>query len=240
MSRLLSLAEPPASAPAGGIVAGLRAILWPRKGYVVTPIILLVNLLFYVVCAIASGNPIQFDGEILIALGGNKPSLTQGQGEYWRLLTSAFLHGGLMHFLANMYGMIMMGRMLEPLLRAPRFLGSYLLAALVGSIWSVLFLSGDAVRIGASGALFGLMGMLVALALTPLFPQQIRKPLLRTMSGTLAINVLVSFLPNIDYTAHLGGLACGVMLGFLWYPTLGKEKKAMIEKARQSRPPTHN
>jgi membrane associated rhomboid family serine protease len=224
---------------ASGLGKGLAAFLWPRKGYTITPIVILLNTLFYLVCAFASRNPITFDGDVLIALGGNKPSLTQGQGEYWRLLTSAFLHGGLMHFLANMYGMVMMGRMLEPLLRAPRFLLSYLLTALVGSIASVLFLSGDAVRIGASGALFGLMGMLLALALTPLFPPQIRQPLLRTMATALGINILVSFLPNIDYTAHVGGLLCGIMLGFLWYPMLGKEKKAMIEAARQNRPPTH-
>jgi membrane associated rhomboid family serine protease len=195
-------------------------IFIPRKGYFFTPILIHLNLLMYVICAVASGNAMQFTPGVLATLGGNIPSLTSGSGQYWRLLTSVFLHGGLMHFFANMYGLYILGKLIEPLLRPGRFILSYLLAGLMGSVASLLLLPGDAVRIGASGAIFGLMGLITALSLTPLFPPDVRKVLLRSMLTTLVVNILISMVPGIDYSAHGGGLVCGAMLGFLWYPWL--------------------
>lgn len=204
---------------------GFAGIFIPRKGYMVTPILICLNLVMYLICAIASGNALQFSPAVLAALGGNVPSLTSGGMQYWRLFTCIFLHGGLMHFLANMYGLYILGRLIEPLLRTQRFILIYMLAGLMGSAASLLVFPGDAVRIGASGAIFGLMGLLTALALTPLFPPEIRRNLLKSMLTTLVINLLISLTPGIDYSAHVGGLLCGAMFGFLWYPWLKSRLK---------------
>ena len=124
-------------------------------------------------------------------------------GEWWRLLTGAFLHGGWLHIAFNMYVLFALGPTLERILGHGRFLLLYLLAALGGAAASYTFSDYQTVSVGASGAIFGLMGALIVAG------RRLRYDITQVLV-LLGINVVIGFLsPGVDWRAHLGGLATG-------------------------------
>lgn len=142
-----------------------------------------------------------------------------GQSEPWRFLTTAFLHGSVVHILMNMYALYLIGPFVEQVFGRWRYVSMYALAAIGGSV-SVLLLSSPTSdswvtgTVGASGAVFGLFG---ALALT-------MKRLKRNQTQVLVvigINIVFSFMfPNVSWEAHLGGLLTGSVLAaaYLYSP----------------------
>jgi membrane associated rhomboid family serine protease len=126
-------------------------------------------------------------------------------GEWWRLLTSGFLHSGPVHIGLNMLVLYLLGRELEPLLGWLRFTAVYLVSLLGGGASVLLFGDENVPVVGASGAVFGLMGGLLVVV----FRQRMDpKPLL----ATIALNVFISVaVPNISLLGHLGGLAVGAI-----------------------------
>lgn len=141
---------------------------------------------------------------------GNDPATFQpdgvAAGEYWRLLTAAFLHGGFVHLALNMYALYLFGPPLEAALGRVRFLALYLLSVLGGSAVSYAFSNPRIPSLGASGAVFGLLGAFFI----------VNRRLGRDTSGLLvlvAINFAFGFIaPNIDWRAHLGGLIAGALV----------------------------
>ncbi len=128
--------------------------------------------------------------------------------EPWRMLTTAFVHstGFLLHVGLNMYMLWILGAVLEPMLGRGRFLALYLLSAWGGSV-AVLWLSDLMTTVvGASGAIFGLMGALVVIQRSFGSPS-------RQLYILLAINFAIGFIPgtNISWQAHLGGFVGGVL-----------------------------
>jgi membrane associated rhomboid family serine protease len=127
-------------------------------------------------------------------------------GEYYRLITAAFLHGGVLHIAFNMYVLYVVGTQLEAALGRARYVTLYFVAALGGSTLSYLLAPLNVAGVGASGAIFGLFGALLVIA---------RRLSLDT-SGivtVVAINLAITFLlPNIDWRAHIGGLVTGAVL----------------------------
>lgn len=126
-------------------------------------------------------------------------------GQWWRLLTSAFLHdpNNLLHIGFNMFALYILGPPLEMMLGRSRYLALYLLAALGGSTASYLFMPANQPSLGASGAIFGLFSAWIVLA-------RKRRLDARPMWILLAINLGLGFIiPNIDWRAHLGGLLVG-------------------------------
>jgi membrane associated rhomboid family serine protease len=135
-------------------------------------------------------------------------------GEWWRLLTSAFLHGSFLHIGFNMFVLFALGPTLERVLGHGRYLALYLLAALGGSVASYVFSDIRTVSVGASGAIFGLMGALLVAG-------RRLKSDMRQVAILLAINVVIGFLaPGIDWRAHLGGLVVGAVVAavLVWTP----------------------
>lgn len=127
-------------------------------------------------------------------------------GEYWRLLTSMFLHFGLLHLLLNMYALFSIGPALELAFGRARYLALYLVAGLAGSVAVYLF-AGDTLTAGASGAIFGLFGAMVPLL------RRMRQSLVAIVPVVL-INLGITFaIPGISIAGHLGGLAAGLILG---------------------------
>src|SRR5215211_8266967 len=128
-------------------------------------------------------------------------------GEWWRLLTAGFLHGGMFHLLLNMYALFILGRMLEPALGHVRFAALYFASLLAGSFGAVL-LNPETPVVGASTAIFGLLGAAIVMA---------RNRGIDIMASGLGpiliINLLITFFPgfNISIGGHLGGLAGGVL-----------------------------
>jgi membrane associated rhomboid family serine protease len=127
-------------------------------------------------------------------------------GEYYRLVTAAFLHAGLLHLALNMFALASLGPVLESALGRVRFLALYLLSALGGSTLSFLLSDRTDVGVGASGAIFGLFGAFYVVA---------RKlgGDTRSILTLLLINLVITFaVPFIDWRAHLGGLITGTLV----------------------------
>ena len=128
------------------------------------------------------------------------------QGEWWRLIAGGFLHGGFLHIAFNGYLLYQLGKMIEPALGRSRFLAVYT-AGLAGGAAGVMLLAWDQPTLGASGAVFGLMGAaMVMLRRRGINPWQ-------TQIGTLvALNLVITFVvPSISIGGHLGGLAGGAL-----------------------------
>jgi membrane associated rhomboid family serine protease len=127
-------------------------------------------------------------------------------GAYWQLLSSAFTHVQLMHFAFNMLALWVLGPQLEQAIGRVRFLALYLLSALAGSAFVYWFSPQFTPTLGASGAVFGLMGALLVLALkVKANPQQILV--------WIGINFVITFLvPNISWQGHLGGFLGGALI----------------------------
>ena len=124
-------------------------------------------------------------------------------GEWWRLLTGAFLHGSLLHIAFNMYILFALGPTLERVLGHGRYLLLYVLAALGGGVASYAFSEMRTVSVGASGAIFGLMAALIVAG------RRMRYDIKQVVI-LLGINVVIGFMaPNVDWRAHLGGLVTG-------------------------------
>jgi membrane associated rhomboid family serine protease len=128
------------------------------------------------------------------------------QGQYPRLITSAFLHASLLHLATNMITLYIVGAPLERVLRPTRYLIVYFLSALGGSLFSVWLSPEFSIGVGASGAIFGLFGALVVL-----------RRQVGAEAGALAVliglNLVISFtLPNISWQAHIGGLVTGTLV----------------------------
>jgi membrane associated rhomboid family serine protease len=147
------------------------------------------------------------------------------QGEYWRLWTVTLLHGSYLHLFFNMYALYLAGSLVEQLYGPRLFAVIYLISAAAGSVGSFL-LGGDAPSVGASGAIFGLFGVLLAVSRThqPVLDRR-GQMLMGQIGGLIVLNLLLGFGVNllggvgqIDNFAHIGGLIAGLWLGFLLVP----------------------
>ena len=138
--------------------------------------------------------------------------------EPWRMLTAIFLHASPLHILLNMYSLFVIGPMLEGAIGRGRFLALYLIAGFGGSV-AVLLLAPDSVVIGASGAIFGLLGGLFVIQ--------------RKLGGNttqlfivIAINLAIGFvIPGLAWQAHLGGLLVGAAVGAVYLETRRIDQK---------------
>jgi membrane associated rhomboid family serine protease len=146
----------------------------------------------------------------LIGFGGSaEGTIGVADGEWYRLLTATFLHQMTFHLFANMLALWFLGPPLEALLGRLRFAALYLLSALGGSAASYAISDPNGFSIGASGAVFGLIGAMLVIGRKLQYD-------LRMFVMVLAFNVVIGFLPglNIDWRAHFGGLVVGLFLGF--------------------------
>ncbi|MGH7708020.1 MAG: rhomboid family intramembrane serine protease [Vulcanimicrobiaceae bacterium] len=131
-------------------------------------------------------------------------------GQWWRIITGAFLHGGIPHIALNMIALYQVGRLVEMLLGSLRTAILYFIA-MIGSGIAVVIFAPTEVTVGASGAIFGLFGALVAIGLRLGSPG--RSLVMQTVP-IIAINLAFGFLvPNISNAGHLGGLICGFAAG---------------------------
>lgn len=189
-----------------------------KKGYFVTPILIYMNIGIYVLMAMLGLGFISFQGQDLIRWGANYGPLTKA-GDGWRLLTSTFLHGGLMHLFANMYGLLFVGIFLEPRLGTVKYLTAYLLTGILASVASIWWYDAT-ISVGASGAIFGLYGVFIAFLLKNVFPPDFAKTFLISSSIFVGFNLLVGLTGGSDNAAHVGGLLSGFVLGLIIQPTI--------------------
>ena len=163
----------------------------------------------------------------LIQFGAYSYHLIVEDGEYWRLLTSTFLHAHALHLLLNMGILFLLGSLLEGVYGRNRFLFLYLISAIISSVASLPFVR-NALGVGASGAVFGLIGVAVALGLRykERLPRRLGRILGLRLLPFIGIDILLGFFvfPNFNYNvnnaAHLGGLFAGFVGGLVLAPEI--------------------
>lgn len=202
---------------------GLFAIFIPKAGFTITPLLLDLNLFIFIMMGIGGVNMISPDQESLLHWGANFRPLTM-EGQWWRLLTCCFLHIGIVHLLLNMYALLFIGYLLEPLLGSLKFIVAYLLSGIMASITS-LWWHNLSISAGASGAIFGMYGVYLALLTTNLIEKSERKTLLISIGIFVTYNLLNGLNGAVDNAAHLGGLLSGFIIGYAFVPALKQGKR---------------
>ena len=223
--------ELPLSAPTSSAkdkISHFFSIFKITEGYRVTPILVNLNLVVFIVMLFAGVSWISPVAEELVKWGANSREFTlAGQG--WRLLTACFLHAGIIHLLFNMYALVYIGLLLEPHLGTVRFLIAYLLAGIGGSLAS-LWWNDYMVAVGASGAIFGLYGVFLALLLSKALDKNIQRAFLTSTLVFVSYMVLNALKKetNIDNAAHFGGFLTGIVFGFAIIPSLKRPKNQVL------------
>ena len=174
------------------------------------------NLFFYIVSFLYSGNFIDQTAEDLAKLGAIFGPFVVADNEWWRLISAMFLHGGMTHLLMNMFSLYIIGRPMELYFPTRHYLAFYLFTGIIGGMLSI-YIHPLSVSIGASGAIFGLFGALAGYFLA--FRHELgthSKDFMRDFGLIIAINILIGFgIPSIDVSAHAGGLISGFIGGYM-------------------------
>lgn len=207
--------------------SGFFSVLIPRKDFYVTPILIYMNSIVFILMVISGVHVMLPTSESLLLWGANfRPETLDGQ--WWRLLSSCFIHIGIIHLLMNLYALFYIGVLLEPHLGKLRFSIAYLLAGIAASATS-LFWNDFTVSAGASGAIFGMYGVFLAMLTTNLIEKSARKTLLVSITVFVGFNILSGARGGIDNAAHIGGLLSGVLIGYAFYPSLKNSRKPKLE-----------
>jgi rhomboid protease GluP len=199
-------------------ITNFFSIFIPTEGYFITPIILNLNILIFAVMALSGVGVFQPDNQDLLNWGANfRPNTLSG--EWWRLFTCCFIHIGIFHLLMNMYALVSIGVLLEPLMGKTRYLFAYVATGIVASLtslaWNELTISA-----GASGAIFGLYGVFLALLTTNHIEKSARDAMRTSTLIFVGYNLLNGLKPGIDNAAHIGGLLSGMAIGYAFLPSL--------------------
>jgi membrane associated rhomboid family serine protease len=195
------------------VAAGRKSARRPlrlRRPRSATTVLIALNLVAFLVEVLLGGLR---NLEVLVRMGAMVPLLV-AQGEYWRLLTAMFLHAGPLHLAFNTLALYLFGGVVESALGTARFLAVYLVAGLFASAASFALSPPGAVAVGASGAVFGLLGAWLTFNLRrrslSLAQSNIQGALL-----LIGINLALGFtVRGVDNVAHIGGLLAGIVAGF--------------------------
>lgn len=134
-------------------------------------------------------------------------------GEYYRLVTSTFLHVGVSHFLFNIFALYILGKFVEGIYTPWHMLITYITAGTIASLFSLVFIT-EGISLGASGAVYGLLGLII---IHLLITRKIKAKLIFQIIAVFAVvSVLSMFTANINHYAHIGGLIVGVLLGIIF------------------------
>ena len=177
-----------------------------KKPIVVTYVLMAVCIAMFLVTLILGHGKVS--SYVVYILGSNYGPAVRG-GEFYRLITSAFLHGSFIHLFFNMYALAIIGSQIETFLGRKKFIIIYFVSALSGSLMSIIF--GDVQSIGASGAIFGILGALVYFCYY--YRLYFGSILKSRIFPVLMINLALGFMvPGIDVSAHIGGLVGGFLV----------------------------
>ena len=194
---------------------------YPENWFIVLPP--LVMVVIFVAMLVCGYSPEASNSVLLYNWGGATAPSVFGEGEWWRLLVSVFLHTGLFHIIGNVVTYCLVVSFMLSFLRPCNIFFTFLLSG-VFSVCVGLHFSGGGV-VGASGGVFGLMGATIALCL---LPQQRRKSankvILVITSVLMFINLFLSLAGGISFSGHISGLLCGAVVGWLLYLYEHREK----------------
>lgn len=180
--------------------------IFSKKKIIVTYVIMALCILMYLVSIIMSKN-LNPNAISLVLLGALNKGLVR-TGEIYRIITYAFLHGSLIHILTNMYSLFVIGPQIESKFGKLKYILIYLISAIGGALLSIGF--SDTISIGASGAIFGLLGALLYFGVN--FRLYLKTSLTSRILPVIILNLLIGFMvPGIDNWGHIGGLVAGYL-----------------------------
>jgi rhomboid protease GluP len=204
---------------------GYLSFLKPAAGYFVTPILIDLNILIFLVMLCTGVSFFEPSAISMLRWGANATVATPN-GQWWRLITNCFIHFGFIHLLMNMYALVFVGLFLEPFLGKAKFITAYLLTGIIASLAS-LWWHDHTVSAGASGAIFGMYGVFLALLSTNYIERGMRKGLLINIGIFVVYNLVYGgFKGGIDNAAHIGGLVSGLLMGYAFMPSLRRPDNA--------------
>ncbi len=203
--------------PKSDEVIDMLKFLIPKGDHYATSILLDLNILIFLLMIFSGVHIISPNGMELLEWGANRRSETTG-GDWWRLVSSMFLHGGFMHLFLNIYGLVIAALFVEPIFGRTKYFILYFASGICGSLASIYWYE-NTISVGASGAIFGLYGAILGLLLTSAFPKDGKKGILMFIGPYVGINLLFGLTGGIDNAAHIGGLISGAVLGIILYVT---------------------
>jgi len=190
----------------------MNAMSKSSKKYMPTYIIIALNIIFYVYTSILSGNIVEVDYYVIRQYG--QYNLFVLNGAYWQLFTSIFVHVSIVHLLGNMFFLLIFGLRAEELFSLKEYLLIYFLSGLAGNLLSLAFGPYSApgipfVSAGASGAIFGVFGACII---------YVRRAVGQSIITALMYAFflfMINIGPGVNFLAHLGGLAVGLLIGYV-------------------------
>jgi len=188
------------------------------KDSLITNILIGINVLMYLITALVSKNLLDINSLTLLSFGA-KLNVLIDRGQVWRLLTCAFLHGGLLHITFNMYALKIIGAEVEYAFGKVKYIIIYLISAIGSSMFNPASIS-----VGASGAIFGLFGAMIIFGIRN--KNKIGKEYIINLAQVVIVNIIIGIiLSNIDNSAHMGGLVFGAISALIL-----KSKKNILNR----------
>lgn len=186
------------------------------KRYKLTYALIILNSIVYLFSAFFSRSISDMDMQVLVNMGALYGPYTVQEGEWWRLFTAMFLHGGMTHILMNMFSLYLVGRAAEMYFDTKSYLSIYLFSGLLGGLAS-LYVHPASVGVGASGAIFGVFGALAGFFLAHRDKIATHsRAFMKDFAIIIGINLVIGFsIPSVDVSAHIGGLVVGLVGGFM-------------------------
>lgn len=206
------------------VVDALKFLI-PTKEHWGTSVILDINLFVFVIMFLNDVDLLGASARDLVDWGGNISSLTPAQP--WRLLTNIFVHGNVMHLALNIAGLIIASYFVERIYGRWYYLVLYLLSGICGSLLSLWWHEYvNIVSVGASGAIFGLFGAVLALLMTKAFPPTSKKSIFIFIALYVIVSLIWGLMGGVDNAAHIGGLVGGAAVGYILYRLKNKSTEA--------------
>ncbi|HTD56004.1 MAG TPA: rhomboid family intramembrane serine protease [Silvibacterium sp.] len=221
-----------------------------RSAWAVAPatyVLIGINVLVYLGMTLSGVSFISPRVEQLVHWGANNGTLVLQYGEWWRLVTAMFVHVGIIHIATNMWCLWNLGLLAEPLMGPLGVFAAYIFTGLAGNLLSIAIHPGvpggprSIVGAGASGAVFGLAGVLIILLKSPLLPmpqaelKRLRWSVIQFALLNFAIGLYTAFGPSpvqIDNMAHLGGFLSGLAFGVPLVPRIGAPRETFFRRRR--------
>jgi rhomboid protease GluP len=226
-----------------------------RRGWASAPAtysLIGINVAVFLLMTLTGVSPLSPEPEQLLHWGADHAGLVLIGGQWWRVLSAMFVHVGVLHLATNMWCLWNLGLLAEPLMGSVGVIAVYLLTGAAGNLLSLAHnfvwpIQDNVypVGAGASGAVFGIAGALIVLLKSPRLPvppEDLRK-LRRSVIIFAAINLVIPFAVNygaeamhaglqIDYMAHVGGCACGLLFAAPMVPRLGSPRSLFTMRLR--------
>ncbi|MGB0175735.1 MAG: rhomboid family intramembrane serine protease [Owenweeksia sp.] len=200
--------------PKSDDLTDILKFLVPRGNHFVTSIIIDLNILIFVIMTFSGVHLLSPNATELLEWGGNRRFETLN-GEWWRLVSNIFLHGGAGHLIANIAAIALVWFLLEPLLGRVKFVLLYMISGIFASLASIYWHE-NVVSVGASGAIFGLFGCVISLAFSKNTGVELKLSTFIFIIPIASLGLFWGLTGGIDNAAHIGGLITGSLVGLIF------------------------